>query len=494
MLRAHLGEIAIAPLTWLILLGVVGIIVWKLIGPVRSNLRLIVQIIFFATMTAVLAFWNIPLGQSNGLRIESAFAVFVIFAQILWWLHLSWAVIGFVRIYLVLEGKPAQARLLQDIVVGIVYLSATSSALAFVFGVPVGTLIATSGVIAIALGLALQNTLGDVFSGIALNLGHTYSLGDWILLEDGTEGRVIASTWRSTQIMTGANNIAVLPNSVLAKVKLTNVSRPDETHFLKISMRLVPTHAPSLIEGAMLTVLAGCNSILREPPPVVALQTLDATALEVELFFRVSNPLLRTTARNEVIDHFYRYCRATGLRLAMPSSVIGVANAMSQSNDEHGEASLLEFINDNPILSGLASSEKAKLAQSGIERKYQKGDVIISQGQPMSSMMIIRTGVVLILHDGHERRRLSSGDFFGETGLFAGRAEAYALRALTPVSVYEIAQESFAQLVSERPQIADEVAAMLSADALDATKLPAATKYEHSASAFLHSIRTIFST
>ena len=173
MLRAHLGEIAIAPLTWLILLGVAGIIVWKLIGPVRSNLRLIVQIIFFATMTAVLAVWNIPLGQSNGLRIDSDFAVFVIVAQILWWLHLSWAVIGFVRIYLVLEGKPAQARLLQDIVVGIVYLSATSSALAFVFGVPVGTLIATSGVIAIALGLALQNTLGDVFSGIALNLGHT---------------------------------------------------------------------------------------------------------------------------------------------------------------------------------------------------------------------------------------------------------------------------------------------------------------------------------
>ncbi|MGK9164983.1 mechanosensitive ion channel [Inquilinus limosus] len=69
----------------------------------------------------------------------------------------------------------------------------TLSVLAFVFGIPIGTLVATSGVIAIILGLALQNTLGDVLSGIAMTLGRPFGIGDWIVLSDGTEGRVVGS-------------------------------------------------------------------------------------------------------------------------------------------------------------------------------------------------------------------------------------------------------------------------------------------------------------
>lgn len=494
MLDAYLVEIAAAPLAWLIILGLSGIAVWKAIGPVRSNLRLVVQIIFFTAMTSVLVLADIPLGQSERLRLGDERAAFIVFAQLLWWLHLSWAVIGFVRIYLVLEGRPREARLLQDIVVGAVYMCATLAALAFVFGAPVGTLIATSGVIAIALGLALQNTLGDVFSGVALNLGHTYALGDWILLEDGTEGRVIASTWRSTQILTGANNIVVLPNSVLAKQKLTNVSRPDETHLLNMTVRVVPTHAPSIVEEAMLTVLAGCNSIMREPPPLVSLSSVDATALEIHLFFRVSNPMLRMKARNEVIDRFYRHCRSTGLQLAMPSSAIASGIQPAHTSRQR-EATLEEMIDENPIFSGLTRLEREKLAQSGIKREYRIGDIIVSQGQTLPSMMIVRTGVISMQHNQQEKRRLSSGDFFGETGLLAGMQETYALQALTRVTAYEIDQKSFAHLIANRPAIAEEVAAILSASSDDVGQLPpAAMKHERSASAFLKSIRSIFST
>ncbi|SDB69213.1 Small-conductance mechanosensitive channel [Agrobacterium fabrum] len=496
MLQTYMGEIAAAPLVWLIILGLAGMAVWKRIGSQRSNLRLVVQIAFFGAMTSVLVLGKIPLGPPKDLWTGDEHAVFIVFAQLLWWLHLSWAVIGFVRIYLVLEGRPREARLLQDIVVGVVYVCVTLSALAFVFGVPVGTLVATSGVIAIALGLALQNTLGDVFSGVALNLGHTYALGDWILLEDGTEGRVIASTWRSTQILTGANNIVVLPNSVLAKLKLTNVSRPDETHLLKMTVRLVPTHAPSMIEEAMTTVLAGCNSIMREPPPLVSMSGLDASALEIHLFFRVSNPMLRIKAQNEVIDRFYRHCRSIGLQLAMPPSAIAIMNGVASTEiSRRAEATLQEVIDENPILSRLTRAEREKLAQSGSEREYRQGEVIVVEGQALPSMMIIRTGVVSMQHGEQEKRRLSPGDFFGETGLLAGMGEVYTLLALTRVTAYEIDQKSFARLIADRPAIAEEVTTMLLASSGNVSQLPLTqAKHERNASAFLKSIRTIFST
>jgi small-conductance mechanosensitive channel len=188
----------------------------------------------------------------------------------------------------------------------------------FVFGVPVATLAATSGVVAIIVGLALQNTLGDVFSGIALTLGRPYTLGDWIMLGDGTEGRIVETTWRSTHLLTAASNIVVLPNSVLAKVSLTNLSRPDERQLISINVRIARTQTPHVIEGAMREALGNCERIVKDPAPLVALKDIDAVAIGVDLFFCVAGPADRLLARNEVIDSVHRHCEANGLSLAMP--------------------------------------------------------------------------------------------------------------------------------------------------------------------------------
>jgi len=135
-------------------------------------------------------------------------------------------------------------RLLQDLVVGIIYLGASLSVIAYVFRVPVGTLIATSGVFAIVLGLALQSTLNDVFSGVALNLGRPYTVGDWIVLEDGVQGRVIETNWRSIHLLNPTNDVIIVPNSTMAKRRLTNLTSPDEAHGVTIRIRLLPTLPP----------------------------------------------------------------------------------------------------------------------------------------------------------------------------------------------------------------------------------------------------------
>lgn len=310
-----------APPVPLILVGLAGIVVWHAIPRRRAMTRLLVQIAFFAAMTALLAGNELaphrfePGGEEAGALLSGC-------AKLLWWVHLAWAIIGCVRLFLVIEGWPREARLLQDLVVGVVYLGTTLSILAFVFGVPIGTLVATSGVIAIILGLALQSTLSDLFSGIALTLGRPYVIGDWILLSDGTEGRVVESTWRSTHILTAENNVVVLPNSLLAKLGLTNIDRPNGTHLLTLRVRILPTRAPAAVFEVMRAVLSGCRCIVADPPPVVALKGLDATALDIELQFRVESPAQRTPARNEVFDRVYRHCKAAGLSLAAPPTAV----------------------------------------------------------------------------------------------------------------------------------------------------------------------------
>ena len=456
-----------SPLLYIVLLGLAGIVVWRLIPSHFANARLIVQIAFFIAMSFLtLDLGVVPYEPAGG--DDTARAILIGSVKLLWWVHLAWALIGFVRIYLVFERKPREARLLQDVVVGIVYVGMLLSILSFVFAVPVGTLIATSGVFAVILGLALQNTLGDLFSGVALNLGRPYVLGNWIVLSDGTEGRVVETNWRSTLLLTPAHNVVALPNSFLAKIGVTNISSPDESHGLSVTIEVAPTKMPAIIVNVMHTVLLSCNSILRDPAPSVVIKSLDAAAIELELSFRVANIGQRNAARNEIFDLVYRHSKSTGILMAMPlSASIAVTSRLSDETSASPGFTPIELIKAISIFSALTDAEQELLAATTSVRTHRRGDIIARQGDILPSLMIVRTGLIVRLRSDADARlqevgRLAPGDFFGETGLLAGIGEMSTLQAMTPVVVYEIDQKSFAPFLLDRPEMAEDLAAILS--------------------------------
>jgi small-conductance mechanosensitive channel len=334
------GDDHFLPLVLINALGIVGIVVWHVQGVSRPTGRLIVQILFFTGMSLVLYMGGIAPHRSDDIYTQGFAALLSKSARILWWTHLAWTIIGFIHIYVRLNRKPREAHLIQDMAIAVIYLGVVLSVFGFVFGMPIGSLVTTSGIVAIILGLALQNTLGDVFSGIALTLGKAYAIGDWVQLSDGTEGRVTETNWRSTNLLTGAHNVVVLPNSVLARQGVTNLSRPDETHQIALRVRIAATQRPRFVEEVMWSVLQASTHIVKNPPPVVALKAIDAIAIEAELQFRVDSLAIGTFAKNEIIDLLYDQCRVRGLSLAMPteSLVFVPASAGNEypglSNDE----------------------------------------------------------------------------------------------------------------------------------------------------------------
>jgi small-conductance mechanosensitive channel len=473
------------------LLGVAGIVIWHLQGRSRPTARLIVQIIFFLAMT-----FAVTLAGLNPFRFDAphldGLGSLVVAAKILWWTHLSWATIGFVRIYIVLDGRPREARLLQDLIVAIVYLGVLLSIMAFVFGVPIGTLLATSGLIAVILGLALQNTLGDVFSGIALTLGRPYAIGDWIMLGDGTEGRVVASNWRSTYLLTFAHNLVVLPNSVLARQSLTNVSKPDENHQLMLAVRVLPTRRPRFVADVMRDVLGSCNCILHEPAPAAIVGSISAAAIEVELYFQVAGPMQRGAARSEVIDLIYRHCAANGLSLAAP---LGTALLGGEQVAALPETSFDILLSSNPQFSELNAEEREALAALAVKRSFAAGEIIVEQGGIATGLMVVRTGILAFMHDGEDALRLAPGDCFGALEVLTSRPEACAVKALTRASVYAIPKAAFEALMGERPELAMNLSKRL------AQKSPAAAEHKdapaakaHGRTDLVHAIRAMFHT
>lgn len=93
-------------------------------------------------------------------------------------------------------------------------------------GVSITPLLASLGVGSLAVGLALQDTLGNLFSGIYLYVDRPIAIGDWIRLENGMEGQVVAIGWRSTHLQVPQENRVVIPNSKLSSSVLVNYNLP----------------------------------------------------------------------------------------------------------------------------------------------------------------------------------------------------------------------------------------------------------------------------
>ena len=187
--------------------------------------------------------------------------------KIAWWLWAAWFLVGVLRAFVVTEHRPREGKLVQDLLAGVVYLAAAFAIIAYVFDLPIQGLLATSGAIAIILGLALQSTLSDVFSGIVLNFSRPYRPGDWISIDGATDGRVIEMNWRATLVLTAKRDLAIVPNSAIAKAKIVNSSSPSGIHGMTVTVQL-DAKAPPAAGGEILEqAIQSSRLILATPAP-----------------------------------------------------------------------------------------------------------------------------------------------------------------------------------------------------------------------------------
>jgi small-conductance mechanosensitive channel/CRP-like cAMP-binding protein len=450
----------------------------------NPTIRFIVSVCFFGLLTVtVLSNGITPYSPDSGGDVLSR-RITAGFLKAVWWIGGAVVLVSSVRLFLIFENKPREGRLAQDLVVGVIYLGAGLALIANVFSLPIGTLIATSGAFAIVLGLALQSTLNDVFSGVALNLGRPYAVGDWIILEGGFQGRVVETNWRSTHLVNGTGDLVVLPNSTLAKSRLVNLTRPDETHGASITVRFLPTRTPAAMEETMRTVLLSSVSIVKTPPPSALVVGIDSQAIEIELSFKVLGFALAGVAKSEIFDLVYRHAKATGLKMAGPRDVaVPYPETALESQSAKHPGTPWRLLESISLFATLTDDEKDALASSMTRRTYRKNAIIASQGSKLSSLMIMRTGVASVEHTENDVRaelaRLAPGDLFGERGVLVDAVEAGDTRALTFVVIYEISKEDLAAVMRDRPALAEELGVLLARRMEDEEHLTSANSLMH---------------
>lgn len=423
----------------------------------------------------------------------------IVLLEMLWWVALARVLVSIVDAFVIFERRPNESRLFQQLIAGLIYLSVLLAIIGDDLNVPIGALFATSGAVAIVAGLALQSTLADVFSGIAISLGRSYRVGDWIIIDDGVEGRIVEANWQAVHLLTASHDVAIIPNSVLAKAKLVNVSTPEEARVATTLIRLEPTMSPAAFVDVALKALASCNKILHEPPPTVAVKSLSASAIELALGYRIPNRATGDDARNEVFDRVYRYVVAAGLRFAQTPGVADLAApAPHRSDDTPSQTTPERILERLPLFASLAEEHKSVLAGKISRRAFEPGEPVIERGVVSQTLAIVQSGALALYQtvDGRERElyRLGPGDYFGEGGLLLGEPQHGSIRALTRAVIYEICADDLRPILRERPGLSDALGHALAARrAMQAANEAAASNHaDHAARRFTDRIRQLF--
>ncbi len=140
-------------------------------------------------------------------------------------------------------------------------------------GISVTPILTALGVGGLAVALALQDTLANLFAGVYLSLAGQIRVGDYIKLESGEEGYVTDLSWRSTMVRMLPNNMVIIPNTKLAQAIVTNYYLPEKRMSLLIpigvSYESDPEHVERILIEEAKRGAADIPGLMAEPEPFV---------------------------------------------------------------------------------------------------------------------------------------------------------------------------------------------------------------------------------
>jgi len=227
--------------------------------------------------------------------------------------------------------------LLNTVIRVIVYSIGVLIMLNFV-GISITPIITALGVGGLAMALALQDTLTNLFAGIHILAERTIRVGDFLRLENGQEGAVVDIGWRTTRIRVPQNNMVIVPNSKLAQSVVTNYSLPERPFAIQIIMGVSYEADPDRVERLLVEearqAQADVPGLLSDPAPsVLFVPGFGASSLDFTLSCYVSDYSVQQSVKHELHKRILKRFRREEINIPFPTRTVYVAHeTRDQSN------------------------------------------------------------------------------------------------------------------------------------------------------------------
>jgi len=187
------------------------------------------------------------------------------------------------------------------------------------FEVHLSALLATSAVFSLVLGLALQDTLGNLFSGISLQIESPFHIGDWIEVHSKNEkwlGQVQEMNWRATFLMSFSDELIMIPNKTIAQSEIVIVSQGNKTIRISHMFRFPFDVSTDLAKKAIFDGIAEVkNGILSDPPVRILITDLNESWVVMKVFYSLSDFSVRYRMGDQIISSILGSLKKNNIRL-----------------------------------------------------------------------------------------------------------------------------------------------------------------------------------
>lgn len=321
----------------------------------------------------------------------------------------------------------------------------------------VSPLLTTFGVGSLVLGLALQDTLGNLFSGLALVFERPLCVGDWIQLGD-TVGKVQQINWRSVRIVTRELNEITVPNIAIGKDRILNFSNPSRVHGFKVTVGFSYDAPPNTVKQMLYTTALETPGILSQPAPEARTLEFAAYAVTYELRVFIGDYENLTQIRNELMTRVWYAAQRNGITIPYPITTLYKTEVPYSPSQPNSVAQIVPVLRANELFRDLTDGEAATLAAEVQLERYAAGEAIIREGSEGDCFYILvdgRCSVFVNAADGQEVSvaSIERGSVLGEMSLLAGTPRSATVVASSDVLAARIGKEALSHLLAQRKEL-----------------------------------------
>ncbi|MFO0594436.1 MAG: mechanosensitive ion channel family protein [Myxococcaceae bacterium] len=361
--------------------------------------------------------------------------------------------------------------IVQDVVVGVSMVVASVAVLSHA-GVNLSGLIATSAVFTAILGFSLQDVIGNIAGGLALQVDASISVGDWIRVGDVT-GKVVEVRWRHTAIETRNWETVLIPNTVMTKSNVMILGRrtgqPTQWRrwvYFNVDFRFQPGDVVSVVQSAVRA--AKIDRIAADPAPTCVLMDMTDSYGKYAVRYHLTDLAVDDPTDSEVRACVYFALKRADMTLALPAHAIFVTEETKDRQDIKTEKQLARrraLLSQISLFKDLSDDERAELARHMKYAPFARGEVMTRQGSEAHWLYLVEDGEADVrVTDGEHERELAhirGPCFFGEMSLLTGELRSATVIASSEVECFRLDKVAVQTLMDQRPGIAEHMAKLL---------------------------------
>jgi small-conductance mechanosensitive channel/CRP-like cAMP-binding protein len=355
-------------------------------------------------------------------------------------------------------------KLLLDILRFFFVVCGAAIIISTIWGVNLGSLVTALGVGSVVIGLALQDTLGSLFSGIALVSARSFRVGDWVRF-GSDEGPVLAQNWRSVTIKTRNGDALVIPNGVIARAPLTVLGNVGSV-VVPVELKFPYEYSPDRICAVLTETATKTPGFHLDPAPVARVSGFDDNCIRYGLSVRAVDPAKVFAVRSEFLINVWFMCQRSGLVMT------GALNADFAVTAPPAKVQPMESLQHTlatmPNFFFHKSDRLELLTRNARIERYRPGQSLVEGSQTATAAHVILSGRARAVQSQKSGDGLILHDFdVGQTiiakAMLRRAPMPYAIRAVSDLEVVTIPLADFKAFCDADLKVAQEVEQMMSA-------------------------------